>query len=216
MSSPAQVFADSKYAKLTYEVEQILIDNHVCFQIIYNQHLDNLERYRVLVLPGCIALSDQHIKQIERYVQSGGRVCIIGPAATHDEWMSPRQNSALDGLPDSRVVRVGEDADLLTAIRRACDNQLSLEVEAEPGLCAELTEQPSRRLVHLVNYRADAAFEDVPVRVRLPAGRRASNVSLASPERPSDLKLPYHQEADIVAFIVPEVSVYEIAVISTD
>ena len=105
-SFPSQVFADAKHAGLTARVEQTLIENRLPFQIIYQDQLADLKRYRTLVLAGCVALSDAHVRHIERYVESGGRLCIVGPAATHDEWMQPRDEPALGNLPAFKVVRV--------------------------------------------------------------------------------------------------------------
>jgi len=87
--------------------------------------------------------------------------------------------------------------------------------EAAPlGLCAELTEQTDRRLVHLVNYRSDGPIEQVEVRLRVPPQRRVTSVKLASPERENDLDIPYKPEVGTVSFTVPKVSIYEIAVVS--
>ncbi len=213
-SFPSQVFANLKCASLTHRVEQALIDSHTCFQIIYNQHLADLKRYRALVLAGCVALSDQHVKEIERYVASGGRVCMIGPVATHDKWMLPRKKPALDHLPTSQVIRIAQDGDVLSAIRRACADELTLAIQAGRGLYSELTEQPGRRLLHLVNYRADSSAKNIVIRLCLPAGCHVKTVMLASPERKHDLQLPFNEQGGGVTFTVPEVSVYEIAVIT--
>jgi hypothetical protein len=212
-SFPSQVFADSKYAKLTYEVEQALIDNHVCFQILYSQQLDNLECYRVLVLPGCVALSDRHVKQIEKYVQSGGRICIIGPVATHNEWMLARERPAFAQLRGPQAIRISSDVDVLGAIQKACDNELTLSIHADSGLCSELTEQPGRRLVHLVNYRNENPIKNVLVNMCLPSGCNVEAVLLTSPERKRDMNLRYEEEGNRVKFAVPTVNIYEIIII---
>jgi hypothetical protein len=215
-SFPSQVFADSGYAQLTYGVEQALIEKRVGFQIIYDHHLNDLSRYRALILAGCVALSDGQIEQIARYVQSSGRLCVVGPAATHDEWLIPRKRSALDDLPAADVVRIEEKEDVVGAVRRACGDGLSMSIQAGPGLCAELTEQPGRRLVHLVNYQAENPAEDVSVSLRAPAGRRVKAVSLASPERQNDLQLTFQEQGGAVTFRVPEVRTYEIAVVTME
>lgn len=212
-SFSSQVFADPTYAKLTYEVEKTLIDNHVCFQIVYDQHLDNLERYKVLVLSGCVALSDQHIKQIEKYVQSGGRICIIGPVATHNEWMLTRAGPAFVNLPNTQVIRISSDGDLLEAIQKACNNEPTLTIHADSGLCTELTEQPGRRLVHLINYRNNEPITNVLVNMRLPAGCNVKAILLRSPERKRDIDILYKEEGERVKFVVPSVNIYEIAII---
>jgi len=215
-SFPSQVFANLNYAKLTYQVEQALIENRICFQIIYDHHLKDSKRYRALILAGCIALSDEQIEQIRQYIKSGGRVCIIGPLATHNEWMLPREKPALDDLPVHSVVRIGENDDVLGAVRRACSNELSLWVQAKPGLCSELTEQPGRHLVHLVNYRADDPIKNITISLRLPPERHVKDISLASPEREHDIKLNFKEQADVVTFAVPQVSTYEIAVVTLE
>ncbi len=213
-SFPSQVFANSNHAKLTYQVEQALIENRTCFQIIYDHHLSDLNRYRALVLAGCIALSDEQIEQIRQYIKSGGRVCVIGPVATHDEWMLTREKPALDDLPANSVVRIGENDDILGAVGRACANELSLSLQAEPGLCSELTEQSGRRLVHLVNYRADDPIKNITINLRLPAECHVKSVTLAGPEREHDIKLTFTEQAGVVTFTVPQVSIYGIAVVT--
>ena len=219
-SFPSQVFAPPRSRKLTSKVEQALIENRGCFQIIYDHQLADLDRYRVLALAGCVAMSDEQIDQIKRYVARGGRLCVIGPLATHDKWMQPRKKAALDDLPGQSVVRIAADDDPLAAIQQACENKLSLSIRAKRaekpllGLCAELTEQPGKRLVHLINYRTGEPFEEVRVDLRVPAGRQTTGVLLASPQRMHDLTIPFEQEGDIVTFNVPAVAVYEIAAVT--
>jgi hypothetical protein len=211
-SFPSQVFADPQYAQLTTRVEQTLIDNHIPFQIIYDEQLANLSPYRALVLAGVTALSDAHLRHIRNYVTSGGRLCLIGPVATHDEWLLPRPTPPLADLPASQVVQTTDSNDILSALRRVCDNQFTLSVAAYPGLACELTEQPARRLVHLVNYRPDPV-KDVVVSVHLRPGHRTRSVTLISPERRNDISLPFRAHADDLEFTVPQVKVYEIAVV---
>jgi hypothetical protein len=212
-SFPSQVFADPKHAQLTSRVEQTLIDNHIPFQIIYNEQLGNLSHYRALILAGVVALSDAHLRHIRDYVTSGGRLCLIGPTATHDEWLLPRPTPALADLPASQVVQTTENDSIPSAIRRACDGQFALSVPPDPGLACELTEQSGRRLVHLVNYRPDPAG-DVAVSVRLRG--RAKSVTLVSPEQHDGTPLPFQAREGRVEFNVPEVRVYEIAVVEEE
>jgi hypothetical protein len=229
-SFPSLVYGDPKAAGLTARVEDLLIENRRSFQIIHDHQLGDLSRYRALVLAGCSALSDQHVEQIRRFVAAGGRLCAIGPLATHDQWMLPRDKPALDDLPATALVRAGDKDDSLAAIDRACGQRsLSVraptpkgDVEAElasamsdapPGLCAELTQQNARRLVHLVNYRADGPIREVAVTVQLPPGRQVRAVTLASPDHDADITVPFAEQPGAVSFTVPEVRIYEIAAI---
>lgn len=212
-SFPSQVFADSKHSHFTSQVEQKLIENRVPFQIIYDGHLANLARYRCLVLAGCVAFSDKQISQIRHYVSSGGRLCVIGPVATHDEWMTPRTDDRFADLPAESVTRLADNEDCLDGIRRCCGDRFSLSIEAHHGLCAELMDQPHRRLVHLVNYRVDAPAKDIRVTVTVPTGQIVAKVHLAGPARSQDLDLTFEQAASQISFPIPQVGIYEVAIL---
>lgn len=216
-SRPSMQFGPKETAALTGRVEDLLIANRSAFQLVFDTQLDELARWPALVLPGCVALSDAQAGAIRRYVGNGGRLCVIGPLATHDEWMLPRKTPLLDDLPADRVVRVGEKDDWSDAIQRACGGRRSLAVtNGAPGLCAELTAQTGRRLVHLVNYRSDASAADFGVTVALPKDRVAKSVVLASPEHAADRPVTFRQEEAKVTFTVPTVGVYEIAIVAME
>ena len=77
----------------------------------------------------------------------------------------------------------------------------------------ELTRQLDREMVHLVNYRAGEPAREVKVRLRTFPGRQVRSVRLASPEHEKDMQVPFQQAAGEVAFTVPEIRTYEIAVV---
>ncbi len=212
-SFPSQAFAEPKWVKLTDRVEKALIENCVPFQTIHDSQLTNLRRYRAVVLAGCVALSDQQIKFLKRFVSAGGKLCVVGPVATHDEWLRPRAKSGLAGIPPVGVEQFAESDDCVAAARQTSGGQFSLSVTAPSGLCAELTEQGGRRLVHLVNYRENQAATNVTVNLMLPPGKAAKTVQLTSPEHERVTGLPFAQHADAITFTVPTVNVYEVAIV---
>jgi hypothetical protein len=212
-SFPSQVYAEPKWAELTGRTEQSLIEHRVPFQIIYDQQLRDLHRYKALVLAGCVALSEPQIKRLKDYVASGGRLCILGPVATHDEWLRPRAKPVLEDLPSARVVQLSEHENCVSALERLCGGQLTLSIAAAAGLCAELTEQVGRRLVHVVNYRADAPCTNTTVTVRLPPGTKGHAVRLVSPEHADSTELLFDQGSHGISFAIPRVNVYEIAIV---
>ena len=221
-SFPSQVFGGPKYYQLTHRAENLLVENHGCFQVIYDHQLADLSRYRALVLAGCVALGDEQVAEIRQFVARGGRLCVIGPLATHDRWMMAREKPALEDLPAAAIVRVTENGDWLEAIQQACGGEFSLSIQTVSGgkpvrpiagLCAELTEQQGRGLVHLVNYRSDGPIRDVAVSLRLPRDRRVERVTLASPDHNADRSVPFEQQGGVVRFTVPELRIYEIAAV---
>jgi hypothetical protein len=215
-SFPSQVFAERKDAALTYRAEQSLIDNHVPFQIIYDQHLDDLQRYRVLVLAACEAMSDEQIRYVEGYARSGGKLCLVGPAGTYDEWMLPRKEHAFDGLSGPGIDRIDEEEDVAAAVRRLGGADVSLSIRAPSGVCAELTQQTGRRLLHLVNYRTGEPARDIGVSLRLPGSQGVQNVMFAGPLQEADVRLPFEVREGRVEFTVPSVDIYGIVVVTSE
>ena len=226
-SYPSQLCGPADFAQATAGAIDELIAERACFQVICDRHLAELDRYRVLVLAGCGAMSDGQIADLRRFVDAGGRLCVTGPLATHDEWMFAREESPLADLPGDRVVRVEPGQSMAKAVAGALGGKPSLGISIEKsrevgaakadallGLCAELTERGGQQFVHLVNYRDAAAFENIAVRLRVPKGGRVKGVSLASPGREADLKVSHTREGDFVRFVVPRVEVYEVAVVS--
>jgi len=171
-------------------------------------------------MPGCVALSDVHVAKLREYVSGGGRLVVVGPLGTHDEWMCPREKSALDDMGGDRIIRVREGDDWRAALSRTL-GEPSLSINGVPAggqdfLRAELTEQTGRRLLHLVNYQTDSQVKNVAVRIKVPKGRRAKSVTLASPEHEADIALNFTQGAGSVDFTVPSMGIYEIAVVAME
>jgi hypothetical protein len=209
-SFASQVFSGEENPALTAAAEETLIRNRIPFQIIYDDHMNEVFQYPVLVLAGCVAMSDAQVAQVKSFVANGGRMCIIGPAATHDEWMNPREKPALDEIRSPGVTRVESVDALLESIAWLCQEGLSARVDGPEGLCAEYLRQPGRRLVHLVNYRSDGPAENVAVRLRLPEDENIVALTVTNPQHGAETELPYNQGGEIVEFVVPKVDVYEI------
>jgi len=195
---------------VTAQVEQSLIERAACFQIIYDHHLADLSRYPILVLAGCVALSETQISAITAYVENGGRLGIVGPLATQDEWVRSRSAPAFASLPADRVVRCQTSAEIFDAVRQTWPDRLTLTIDNPVGLCCEVTDLPGRRLVHLVNYRPDDPVRNVRVQMRVPGAVRG--VTLTGPGEDTEIALPFDQVDDTVSFTVPEVAIYRIAV----
>ena len=210
-SFPSQVFAPPEYQEMNAAVEDELIARRIPFQIIYDQHLRNLKRWPALVLAGCVAMSDSQIDAVEAFVRDGGKLCIVGPVATHDEWMKPRDRKVFTDLPTNAVAYVDNTAGAIPALDKLCGNAYSFMANCPGQVCTELTRQTNRVLVHMVNYNPDQPIDNINVQVRIPQGRRPETILVADPEQSTDIKVPFERDADLVRFTVPRLSVYAVA-----
>jgi len=108
----ADVAVLRSYASITYNnaraqlsavlAEQALIQAHIPFELIFDEHLAGLSKYRVLVLPDSECLSDAQLAFIRRFVQNGGGLVAIGQAGLYDEWRRVRVKAGLEGLIDGQ------------------------------------------------------------------------------------------------------------------
>lgn len=75
--------------------EQSLQQNQIPFDIIFDQQLEELSKYDVIILASQESLSDLAIQQLKEFVAHGGGLVITGNTAKYDEWRRLRQENGL-------------------------------------------------------------------------------------------------------------------------
>jgi hypothetical protein len=106
------------YPSITYDnahaqlaailVEQALIQARVPFRLIFDEHLADLSRYKVLVLPGSVCLSDTQVAAIQEFVAKGGGLVATGDTGLYDDWYRRRSSAPFPSLlPGQRGGRGG-------------------------------------------------------------------------------------------------------------
>lgn len=108
VKSRADVAVLHSYASLAYNndlpwqsamlFEQVLIQGKVPFDIVFDDQLADLSRYRVLVLADQECLSDRQLQQIREYVENGGSVVATGNTSLYTEWRQRRRDFGLADL----------------------------------------------------------------------------------------------------------------------
>ncbi len=115
--SAGNVAVFRSYASLTYNnadvqlctmlVEQALIQASVPFDLVFDNGLSNLARYKVLILPNTECLSDHQIALLRTFVSGGGSLVVIGQSGLYDEWRRVRVIPGLKDLIDYQVTATG-------------------------------------------------------------------------------------------------------------
>ncbi|MHC4122971.1 MAG: beta-galactosidase trimerization domain-containing protein [Planctomycetota bacterium] len=84
---------------------QILTDNHIQHSIIseINLTVEDLKKYRLLVLPSACCLSDKEIAILYQYAKSGGHLLITGHTGTLDEIGNTRKKWAFADMMDAEI-----------------------------------------------------------------------------------------------------------------
>lgn len=92
-------------------VEQALIQSRIPFDIIFDDRLQDLSKYRALVLADQESLSDRELDVIRGFVNGGGGLLVIGQTATGNQERRRRRRFGLADL-------LHTDAPPTTALRR--------------------------------------------------------------------------------------------------
>jgi hypothetical protein len=115
------------YASLTYNhaavqlctvlVEQAVIEASVPFDLIFDEGLHALAKYKVLILPNTECLADDQIELIRRFVERGGALVVLGQAGLYDQWRRVRVVPGLQGLVDNQSAAVGYQQEVESSTR---------------------------------------------------------------------------------------------------
>lgn len=97
-------------------VEQALFEAGIPFDLVFDDGLRNLARYKVLILPNSECLSDEQILLLRSYVERGGGLVAIGQAGLYDEWRRVRVTPGLAGMVDHQEVASGYIQDVGTSV----------------------------------------------------------------------------------------------------
>jgi len=250
--------------------EQVLIQAKIPFDIVFDDNLRDLSKYRVLVLADQECLSDVQLELIRRFVKQGGGLVATEHSSLYTEWRQRRGDFGLrdllrveappwhdGGEPDEllktkpvrnsagggRVVYLAEVKpaiekppgvsmtseywklpvnweELVSAVKWAAGDTLSLEVSAPLTLVAELIRQKGRRelLLHLLNYQGASVprVRDVHATLQIPAGGKVAGLTLLSPDGNSAVSPRYTVQGQRMSFTVPEIETYSVAVIKLE
>jgi len=91
-------FNNERPAVSTVLFEQALIQGKVPFDIIFDDNLKNLSKYKVLALPDQECLTDQQMDLIRQFVRSGGGLVATEGTSLYTAWRQRRRDFGLKDL----------------------------------------------------------------------------------------------------------------------
>ena len=160
-SYATMAFNNDRPYQSTYLFEQALIQAKVPFDIIFDRHLSDLSRYRVLVLADQECLSGEQMDQVRDFVKRGGGLVATEHTSLFTTWRSRRSDF---GLADLFAVQAPEFVpwpprpEAILAIdpvrRREGEGRVVYLPEVQPAVEKPATEPMTSRYWHLpVNWR---------------------------------------------------------------
>jgi len=217
----------------TAAAEEILIRAGFQWGVVFDDDLQRLEKFSVLILAGQTHLSKTVCEAVKRFVDRGGSVLMLGDNGKYDDEGRLLEVNPLDALVGNRVRRLKASVirplkgwrwgvfaalppswkEVAGAILKAADGRLSARL-LDPDTTVTLSAyrgEAGRLVVHLVNYAAPRPTR--PLQVQLGAAwrdRRAARLlSPGVPERTLSLR----RDDNRCVVDVPPLDVYGILVI---
>lgn len=132
-SWPSMAYSVSSTWIPTVLAEQVLILHKVPFDIIFDQHIDQIGRYQAIILPGQESLSAENIERLTDFVRAGGTLVFTGNTADYNGYRARRRVNPLLALMklDRRPAVI--------SVRRLGKGKLVYIPEIVPGM--EITPQ---------------------------------------------------------------------------
>ena len=224
-----------------YLFEQAMITEHIPFEIIFDQHLDDLSKYRAVALPDVRMMEDEQIKKLLDYVESGGGLVVTDQTASQDHWRRPQDKGigrffqkpvnwsgeSFEQRGQGRIVyaRIARPEEFSHGSLPLNSEQLadtvvrvmgepSIRIDAPPHVCAEFVRQPGRVLVNLVDYSQGSSSEPIYVRPSSRLGK-ITKARLMSP-RAESIELQIESREAAARITIPKLDVYAVAVLDLE
>ncbi|HLA38988.1 MAG TPA: hypothetical protein VJ417_03285 [Candidatus Glassbacteria bacterium] len=255
----------------TVGFEQTLIQAKIPFDVIFEENLKDLSKYKVLVLANTESMSDGDIELVRRFVRGGGGLVATGSASLYNQWRRPRPNFGLGdvlglsreeayktlnayNISDAISTYMGAEGihtkmnrfgqgravyvprvipayegnrvkmnlpvnwpELVDVVKWASGNDISVNIQAPLTVVMNFYENKEKKqmILHLVNFRQDL-LKDIPVELKVPAGRKAKTLTLISEDVQPDKTVVFDQQTGRLSFRVPELKLYDMLVIQLD
>ena len=221
--------------------EQAMIAEHIPFEIIFDQHLDNLKKYRAVVAADQRLVQDAHIDRLIQYVESGGSLVLTDQTACMDQWARPRPHALkrffAGPIPSDHktVEQRGKGKIVLAKIVRPADMEMGslplngpqladavVQVMGEPMVHTdapvfvgmETIRQSKRISVHLVDYSQEYNAKPIHIRISPTLGNVVKASLMGPRQETAELQVDY--QASGARITVPKLDIYAVAVVNMD
>ena len=238
---PSMAYSINATAVPVTLLEQVLIQHHIPFDILFDEQLDRIGKYSAVILAGQECVSDAQIQTLLDFVRKGGTLVLTGNTAKYNDWRQPRSANPL--LPartegNGQIVFIPEifradggrqtgrmappqwvlpknHREIYQTIATAMPHGLSITTDAPLTTVTELLVRPTTRetIVHFVNFDRKNTLAPFAVDIRNQFPSPVKSVACYSADADDPVILPFQEAAGRAKFTVPATKVYAMIVI---
>ncbi len=207
------------------ELGQALLERQVLLDVVADENLTpaRLPRYRVVLLPKAVSLSDEQLDTLRDFASRGRKVFLRGETASMDELGRPRKDNQIKGALPLGTQSAKDAAKFISDSLRKDGSSF---IDAPWTIRAAAYSRLDRTMLHLVNYDREETpdkslsgpqlerpkpAKDIAVDLLLPQAQEVTEVILHLPDQPKSVQLKFEQpKVSRLRFTVPSVLVYAI------
>jgi len=169
-SFASMAFNNDRPAVSTMLFEQALIQSHIPFDVIFDDNLKDLSKYRVLALADQESLNEGAMDLIRKFVAGGGAVVATGNTSLYTDWRERRRDFGLHDLfgvsaPEGRGGRRQTPSPAGTVRRQVGQGRVCYIPEVTPAV-----EKPLGARMTSQYWRLPVNWREIAVSVRWAAG----------------------------------------------
>jgi hypothetical protein len=97
-SFPSMAYNNNTPHFSTVLFEQLLIQKKILFDIIFDANLEDLSKYKVLVLADQESMGDNELELVREFVKNGGGLVAVGSSTIYNDWRIRRLDFGLNDL----------------------------------------------------------------------------------------------------------------------
>ncbi|MFH1709423.1 MAG: alpha-amylase family protein [Planctomycetota bacterium] len=227
-SSSSITFNHAESHPAYISMEQLLLQRHIPYDVVFDEDIEKILGYSILILPHVVCLSDNQIERIRQFVRDGGAIFIVGNCGECDENFRERRVGGFDGIAETRVIRhpgflAGVKVDegkvslhphaekIARMIERLLGDRMDVHIQAPETVMADFRKSESGLMTaHFVNYRNETSAKGIKITLR----RECMKAHFLSPEVAGKRELSVRLEKSGYKVMIPPFQTYGVAVLT--
>ncbi|MCF6268987.1 MAG: beta-galactosidase trimerization domain-containing protein [Melioribacteraceae bacterium] len=229
-SYPSMAYSLIETHKSVMFVEDKLYQNHILYDIIFDEQLSNLNKYDLLVLANQESLADSVIEKIYLFVEEGGKLVLTEKSGIYNHWRRIRQNNAFqkmlgngwDGINNHKtkygkgnvhflkdILSENNDTDLVTAVKDIAAEKSILQFKVPEWVGVSCDKKDDELIVHFVNYKVNSVVSGA----KLISKQKIVSAEAISPDRDDRINLSFNETTNGTIINLPDIDVYEVVIL---
>ena len=203
--------------------QQILLQNHIPFNIVFAEQREKLFNHSIVILPETSSINEDEVNSLTEFADNGGKIMCVG---NHDDRIVKNKNvlqyitqsNWLDCIVSNYTTYVylpEENKAFVKSLNKLIDNDFYLKIQAPETVLIELRKNEyGQCFVHLLNYRNTEKVRNIAIQLNNAKLSIKDKASYLNPDEKEVIDINGKLSNKIMNFMMPEFETYAILVLT--